>query len=377
MLCPRCGFENGLSQRRCARCGFELTGKLADRSSRGGTSIVSRPAFPAEEWPIRDEVLHDGRYRLLNQISLPEVLQKQGRAWSALDLKDSQRRVVVRELPVPREMGRGATAERAAHMAAQRLAELGQHPGFPRVLDFFAHGGSFFLVFLYPEGESLASLLNRQRGALPEQIVAGYGYQLCGLLALMADQQPPVVHGSITPDTILVSEDKQNVCLIYLPPFGPDATLAHGRQRSVGHYAPEQQQSDNGPASDLSALAVTLYQAVTGYDPRARLAMFHPPARRLNPAVTPQMEMILARQLSLTTSQRYLHPSEMQKDLAALLESYPDSTENQTLVQTLNPLELSATQLREQSHSAMLLDTGVIVAICVLVLVVTLFVILR
>ncbi len=377
MLCPRCGLENGLSQGKCARCGFELTGKLADISSRGVTSIASRTAFPAGDLPMRGDDLHDGRYRLLNQISLPEILQKQGRAWSALDLKNSQRRVVIRELPVSREMGRGAAGERAAHMAAQRLGELGQHPGFPRVLDFFAHGGSFFLVFLYPEGESLASLLNRQRGALPEQIVAGYGYQLCGLLALMADQQPPIVHGSITPDTILVSEDKQNVCLIYLPPFGLDAALAHGRQGSAGHYAPEQQQSDNSPSSDLYALAVTLYQAVTGYDPRARLAMFHPPARRLNPAVTPQMEMILARQLSLSTSQRYLHPSEMQKDLAALLESYPDLTENQTRAQAMNPLELSSTQLREQSHSATLLDTGVFVAICVLVLVVALFVILR
>ncbi|MDQ2714836.1 MAG: hypothetical protein M3Z08_08020 [Chloroflexota bacterium] len=310
----------------------------------------------------------------MSQVSLPEIQQKQGTVWSAIDLKDSHRRVVIRELPVPREMLRGAAAERAVHTAAQRLRELGQHPGFPRVLDFFAHGGSFFLVLLYPEGESLASLLNRQRGALPEQVVADYGYQLCGLLALMVDQQPPIVHGSISPDTILVGEDKQNVCLIHLPPFKPDAAPARVRQVSAGgYYAPEQLHGDNSPSSDLYALAVTLHQAVTGYDPHTRLAMFHPPARRLNPAVTPQMEMILVRQLSPSTSQRYQHPSEMQRDLAVLLESYPDLTENQPRAQAINPLELSATQLREQSHSTMLLDMGVFAAIFVLVLVGALF----
>ena len=326
---------------------------------------------------MRGDALHDGRYRLMNQISLPEIQQKQGTAWLALDLKDSHRRVMVRELLAPPEMVRGSSVERVVYTAAQRLGELGQHPGFPRVLDFFTQGGSFFLVSLYPEGESLASLLKRQGGALPEHIVADYGYQLCGLLALMANRQPPLVHGSINPDTILVSEDMQEVSLIHLPPFRPDAAPARAGQVSAGYYAPEQLRGDTSPSSDLYALAVTLHHAVTGYDPRTRLALFHPPARRLNPAVTQRMEMILARQLSLSTSQRYTHPSEMQKDLAALFETYPDSIEDQPGTRRVNPLEISATQLREQSRSTMLLNMGVFAAICVLLLVGALFAILR
>lgn len=340
------------------------------------TLAVPSGESPGGYLPVRGDVLHDGRYRLLSQISLPEIQQRQGMAWSAIDLKDSHRRVLIRQIAVPHEAARGTSVERAVYAAAQRLGELGQHPGFPKVLDFFTQNGAFFLVSLYPEGESLTSLLNRRGGALPEQVVADYGYQLCGLLTLMANQQPPLAHGSISPDTILVSEDRQDVWLIHLPLFKPDPAPARAGQVSAGYYAPEQLRGEITPSSDLYSLAVTLHHAVTGYDPRARLASFHPPARRLNPAVTPQMEMILARQLSLSSSQRYTHPSEMQRDLAALLESYPDPTESQR-IQAVNPLELSATQLREQSRSAMLLNMGVFAAICVLVLVGALFAILR
>src|SRR5260221_1598589 len=130
-------------------------------------------------------------------------------------------------------------------------------------------------------------------------------------------------------------------------------------------------------SSDLYVLAATINQAFTGYDPHARLAFFHPPARRLNPAVTAQMEMILARQLSLSKSQRYVHPSEMQKDLAASIASYPDSTNNESAMSVADPLRLTASQLREHIPSATLLNIGVFAAISTLLLVGVLLVILR
>src|SRR5258708_35339644 len=110
------------------------------------------------------------------------------------------------------------------------------------------------------------------------------------------------------------------------------------------------------PSSDLYGLAATMHHAVTGYDPRARLAFFHPPARRLNPAVTIQMELILARQLSLSALQRYAHPSEMQRDLSALIEAYPDLSGNETQEKGTNPLQLSSVELHERSRNMLLLN---------------------
>ncbi len=377
MRCPRCGFEGTLTTGNCARCGYAMTGSLLDSPIGTMTRAAPQPRMLRAYQPMRGDVLCEGRYRLVSQMDLPEIQRKQGTAWSAIDLMVSHRRVVVREMLVPPSMTGGVPVERVAFMTMQRLKDLGQHPGFPDVLDFFQHGGTFFLVFLYPEGESLAALIRRQGGALPEFVVAQYGCQVCELLTIMEQQRPPIVHGSISPETIIVNEDKQYAWLIHLPLFKPEPAPARSGQVSAGYYAPEQVHGDLTPSSDLYGLAVAMHHAVTGYDPRSRLALFHPPARRLNPAVTPQMEMILAHQLSLSVSQRYAHPSEMRRDLAALIETYPAPTDDLAADQAINPLELSATQLRERSKNAVLLNMGVFAAICILLLVGALFAVLR
>jgi serine/threonine protein kinase len=324
---------------------------------------------------MRGDVLCEGRYRLANQVNLPELERRQGSAWLAVDLMVSHRRVMIREMLVPPGRSGGTPIEYVAYTAAQRLRSLGQHPGLPQVLDFFQHRGAFFLVFLSPEGESLASLLQRQGGALPEAVVAAYACQLCDVLTLMERQQPPIVHGSIGPETVIINGEQQRACLLYLPLFKPDVAPARSGRVSAGYYAPEQVHGDLTPSSDLYSLAVTMHHAVTGYDPRSRLALFHPPARRLNPAVTARMEMILTRQLSLSVSQRYVHSSEMRKDLAALIAAYPAVVDERA--PGVNPLELSAAQLREQSKNAVLLNMGVFAAICILLLVGALFAVLR
>jgi len=254
---------------------------------------------------------------------------------------------------------------------------LERYEGFPQVIDLFSEEGANFMVLLYPEGESLAALLNRQSGALPEPVVAEYGYQLCALLAILADQQPPIIHGSINPETIIIREDIQRASLIHFPLFPPEMPSTGALKVSSGYYAPEQAHGEVDLSSDLYGLAATMYHAVTGYSPQERLTFFHPPARRLNPTVTKQMEMILARQLSLSKSQRYTHPIEMQKDLAGLIESYPDSTNIESSTSVGDPLRLSVAQYGEQMRSVTLLNMGVFAAISVLLLVIVLLVIIR
>jgi hypothetical protein len=84
------------------------------------------------------------------------------------------------------------------------------------------------------------------------------------------------------------------------------------------------------------------------------------------------MERILARQLSLSKPQRYAHPSEMQKDLAGLLASYPGSVNSESPKLVVDPRRLSDAELRdirEKRWIATLLDMGVLAAICVTLLV--------
>ena len=132
------------------------------------------------------------------------------------------------------------------------------------------------------------------------------------------------------------------------------------------------------PASDLYSLAATLHHAVTTSDPSDRVAFFYPPARRLNPAVTLEMETVLARELRLTPADRYPSAAAMEKDLAHLIASYPEtgmeaveSISNQSL------RALSPEQMRERQRSNNLLDLGVVASVVVLLLIAFLFFILR
>ena len=417
MHCPRCGAEGGPRQDICARCGYDLRRSLhglrSDTSpapfppARGTNPYTLPDSNPVSSLPLAragtsprkpasnalpassssrsgsashlklGTLLDEGRYRLMSPMALPETQQRQGSAWTALDLQASQRQVIIREVLAPEELARGFSSEQFCYAVAQRLQRLGQHSGFPTVHHFFTEHGSSFLVLAYPEGVSLASLLKRHGGALPEDQVATYGHQLCDLLTLMAEQEPPFVHGSINPETIFINEEQDVASLIHLPLFQPDPPPSSSGQVSAGYYAPEQVHGELNPTADLYGLAVTMHHMVTGYDPRSRLALFHPPARRLNPTVTKQMELILVRQLSLSISQRYASPAEMQRDLAALIEAYPASSNNSLTRKEVSPLQISAAELQERSRNTLMLNMGVFAAICVLLVIGILLVLLR
>jgi len=376
MRCPRCGFDGEFVGGGCARCGY---GRI-DTSSGPLRLAVQRSSSTSMPLTLhtlmRGDVLRQGRYRLIEQLTLPENQQGQGAAWLASDVQSSSRRVVIREVAIPE--GSLTDKERVVRSIASQLAELGQNPGLPNVIEVFNERDTYYIVLQQPEGESLASLLRRQGGALPEYIVAEYGRQLCEILSVLSSHQPPLVHGSINPSTVIISSDGRRVSLIHMPLFPPKEAQTGKEKGSSGYLAPEQARGFVEPASDLYGLAATLHHAVTGYDPQERMAFFHPPARRLNPAVTPGMEAILIRALRLSTQQRYARVSDIQRDLTVLIKSYPMQKEQPAPVTDplhfTDPLRLNASQIRKRSRDRSSLDVGIFAAIGVLVLLGILFV---
>src|SRR5438876_1629744 len=245
MRCPRCGFEGELVHGGCARCGYGRASTSSDSwNAAGRTSLkfanqYSLAANPtAVQSLMRGDVLRQGRYRMVEQALLPENQQGQGAALLATDTQSAMSRVLIREVLFPD--GVSEHKEQVVRSIALRLSELAQHPGFPRVIDMFSERGSYYLVFQYPEGETLGTLLKRQGGALPERMVAEFGRQLCEMLLHLSHQQPPLVLGSINPDSIMVSPDKKRVSLMYLPLFPLKAQPTHKGNASAGYLAPEQ-----------------------------------------------------------------------------------------------------------------------------------------
>ncbi len=357
---------------KCKRCGYN-TVQIGIETSYLTPICTAIPTMGVRGYILsQGDSLQGERYRLITRMPLPEGQKLQGAAWSALDLQQSHRHVLIREIIVPQELARTSSRDRVAYAVAHRLTALGQKKGFSRVIDFFRDRQSYFLVFLYPDGESLLSLIRRQGGALPEDLVADYGAQVCSLLTMLADQQTPIVHGAISPETIIISADRRSVSLIHLPLFPPDPWSSDSSKPSSEYYAPEHMREKAEFSSDLYGLAASMYHAVTGYDPYTPLALFYPPVRHFNSTVTSSMEMILARQLSNSVSQRYAHPADMQKDLLALLDGSAKSFSFKRSGSSAGPLLLSSSKVDEHLHEGIVLTfailAGIVLLIAVLIL---------
>lgn len=323
MQCQRCGFIGTDLNGRCLRCGYRQASSPPGNRQPRAVQIRPMNTTPSGEIALmRGDVLRKGRYRLLEEVKLPKNQQGQGTAWLAVDTQVTRNRVLLRRCTFPNHTEE--QARRIVEAVVTRLTQLSQHQGFPPVVDVFRERGAYYIVQQYPNGESLAFLMQQQGGALPERDVAEYGQQMCEILAVLAGQQPPLVHGAITPETIIVNMQTRQVSLIFMPLFAPDAL---SKDSSSGYMAPEQVRGDIKPSSDLYSLAASMHHAVTGFDPRERLIHFYPPARRLNPVITSGMEAILSKELRLSVNQRYANPLDMRRDLQALIASYPEVSE--------------------------------------------------
>lgn len=361
MGCPRCFFSGKLPQGVCPQCGYQ-----APQQNIPSTSFTSpkQSILPPESLMLplsSGDTLHEKRYRLIELLPLPWGQQEQGNAYIAYDARFPLKTVLIRQIAFPKQ---ASDPQKIVQAATQRLTELAQHPGFPPIVDTFQERGKYYIVQLYPEGDSLATLLQRQGGALPEREVAEYGLQLCAMLTVLAQYHPPLVHGSISPETIIIDTENYQVSLLHFPLFPLQAPTKE--KASTGYLAPEQTRGEYFPSSDLYSLAATLHHAVTGYGPHERLAFFYPPARRLNPVVTSQMAAILAHALRLSAPQRFTHPSEMQQELSALISSYrsPSTASPSSAI----PLQFNKEQIRQQSYQKSRRSIGVVSATSIIIL---------
>lgn len=407
MRCPHCSFEGEPIAGVCSRCGYRyasgsggsrnpaitgirpLSNTLSSRSgslnlqsspmrSRSGSlhsqsgsmHAIANPLRPLSLYMAkRGDTLNQGRYRLVDQLILPDNQQSQGAAWLAVDTSAGQTHVLIREIVIP--PGGQDNRRQLVRAAVLRLSEVSQHPGFPRVLDVFGGPNNSFIVLQRIEGESLASLLRRQGGALPERTVAEYGRQLCEMLVLLSRQQPPIIHGSINPETVIVSPDRTRVSLLHLPFYPPQEMFVSGA--IVGYKSPEQVRGDVDIDADLYAVAATMHHAVTGFNPRERVAFFYPPARRLNPMISSLLETILARELRLSASQRYTRASDMQKDLTTLLSTVDVDGEKKVVPTAGDTLRLNIAEARKHSRQRSIMQLSIFACACLVILLCALF----
>jgi class 3 adenylate cyclase/tetratricopeptide (TPR) repeat protein len=186
---------------------------------------------------------------------------------------------------------------------AQVTGRLGDHPNVITVYDSGDVDGVPYLVLRAMPGGSLSDLLARGRPSLAQTIRLGREIAL----ALAHAHAHGVVHRDVKPDNVWLADDGSAALGDFgiAQRAGLDRLTAEGVVvGTVRYLSPEQiRGADVGPASDLYALGVTLYELACGRPPYTaddptnvltqHLSADPIPPRQLDPAVTRELERLI------------------------------------------------------------------------------------
>ena len=108
------------------------------------------------------------------------------------------------------------------------------HPGIPTIYDIEEDEHYFYIIEEYVQGESLKSMLNRQKHFSMEEVIE-YGIQLCEIVEYLHNRKPyPIIHADITPGNIIIKEQK-----VKLIDFGNAITITKKEQKLDVYGTPQ------------------------------------------------------------------------------------------------------------------------------------------
>jgi eukaryotic-like serine/threonine-protein kinase len=205
-----------------------------------------------------------GRYRLHERLGQGGM----GAVWRATD-QFLERIVALKEVLLPASLDESDPVFQRTLREARASARL-KHPGIVTLHDVVVEDGRPWIVMELVGGQSLLDVVRRD-GPLREDRAVALARQL--LAALGAAHAQAILHRDVKPANVLLDGDRA-----VLTDFGiaaiagaPTLTAANQLIGSPLYIAPERITGQAaGPPSDLWALGVTLFFAVTGTEPFAR-----------------------------------------------------------------------------------------------------------
>lgn len=204
--------------------------------------------------------VYGGRYRLVKRIATGGM----GEVWQAQD------EIILRQVAIKilkqQYLGDPDFLERFRTEA--KHAAMINNDGIANVYDYGEDEGSAYLVMELVPGESLSSILEREK-TLPEQQVISIIAQTA--LALDAAHREGLVHRDIKPGNLLITPDGS----VKITDFGiarvaNQASLTQTGQvmGTVQYLAPEQATGKPASASgDIYSLGIVAYEALSGRRP--------------------------------------------------------------------------------------------------------------
>jgi tetratricopeptide (TPR) repeat protein len=228
----------------------------------------------------------------------------------------------------------GAVELRRFEIEVRAAARL-QHPGIVQVYEVGTHQGEPYCALEYVDGPTLAQQL--QGKPLPSRGAAHWVRDLASAVQYAHDQG--VVHRDLKPSNVLLAAAGPKVTDFGLAKLraGEGGLTQTGAVLGTPAYmAPEQAEGrtqEVGPAADVWALGVILYESLTGRPPfrgettldtlsQVRSAEPVPPGR-LQPKLPRDLETICLKCLEKQPRRRYASARDLAEDLRRYLAGEP------------------------------------------------------
>lgn len=274
-----------------------------------------------------DRLLH-GRYRLVAPLARGGMAE----VWEGVD--DILTRPIAVKVLHPHLGSDEGFQERFRREAinAARLA----HPNVVATFDTGEDDGAAFIVMELIRGRTLRQVLQDQGGALPAWLARDIGIQVAD--ALHHAHEAGIIHRDVKPANILVCDNDAGPPQVKVADFGiaragaddgADLTQPGTLLGTAKYLSPEQVEGgEPTPRSDVYALGVVLYEALTGrppfaFDTEVATAMAHVHSEPLTPrqlraGIPRSIEAVVLRAMAKDPGQRYASAADLAGALRGL-----------------------------------------------------------
>jgi outer membrane protein assembly factor BamB len=203
---------------------------------------------------------------------------------------------------------------------ANLLATL-HHSAIPKIYDYFTLESRSYLVLEFIHGKDMEAVINDTNGFLPEDQVLTWAIELCDVLDYLHKHKPdPIIFRDMKPSNVMINSSGE----VVLVDFGIAKAFQTGIKGTMigteGYSPPEQYRGEATQMADVYSLGATIHHALTRRDPRLEppFSFAERPIRRINPAISPEMDTIVSRALEYDPASRFKSAAEMKEALVSV-----------------------------------------------------------